>query len=160
MTNRLTAYLVLGLLFLGNTVYATQVANKTLPELVADSDHVVIGTVKAVKMHTWLGFETTNPKSRTGPGGTNELRWTVTIAPSDILYTIKKTVPKEIIIRQWQRWHMDLEGSKHHEGKTYIFLLKGGDMHYVYPAWYYRDLSDRPEIEELLKSKTKQPATQ
>jgi hypothetical protein len=49
---------------------------------------------------------------------------------------------------------MDLEGSKNHEGNTYIFLLKGDDMHYVYPARYYRDLSDRPEIEEFLKSKT------
>lgn len=153
-------YIILALLLLSHSAYATSVAEKTLPELVADSDHVVIGTVKAVKMHTWFGFETTNPKSRTGPGGTNELRWTVTIAPSDILYTTKKTVPKEIIIRQWKMWHMDLEGSKYHEGKTYIFLLKGDDMHYVHPASYYRDLSDRPEIEELLNSKPKQSATQ
>lgn len=160
MPNRLIGYLILGLLLVGNTVYATQVAKKTLPELVADADHVVIGTVKAVKMHTSVGLETTNPKSRTGPGDTNELLWTVTIAPSDILYTTKKIIPKEIIIRQWQKWHTDLDGAKEHEGKTYIFLLKGDDMQYVYPAFYYRDLSDRPEIEELLKSKTKPPATQ
>ena len=61
-------YIILALLLLSHTAYATSVAKKTLPELVADSDHVVIGTITAVKMHTWFGFETTNPKSRTGPG--------------------------------------------------------------------------------------------
>jgi hypothetical protein len=87
-------YIILALLLLSHTVYATSVVEKTLPELVADSDHVVIGTVTAVKMHTWFGLETTNPKSRTGPGEINELRWTVAIAPSDILYSTKKNRPQ------------------------------------------------------------------
>ena len=146
--------LALLLLFSGN-LHATKVAEKTLPELIAEADHVVIGTVTAVKMHTGADLETTAPDSRTGPGLSNELRWTVTLDPAGVLYSTRKTVPKEITIRLWKKWHMNLEGAKDHEGKTYILLLKGDDFQWVYPAFFYRELSERPEIEKLVDAKAR-----
>lgn len=149
--------LLLALLLLGGNAYATKVAEKTLPELVSEADHVVIGTVKAVTMHTWFEFEIKDPKARTGPGKRNELKWTVILDPAEVLYSTQKTLPKELTIRLWKMWHMDLEGAKHHEGKTYILLLKGDDLQWVYPAGFYQDLATRPEIEALLKTKPRPP---
>ena len=142
------------LLFLlcASSAYATKVTERSLAELVADADHIVVGTVTTVKMHTWFGFETTNPKSRTGPGNSNELRWTVTLDSSRVLKTSKEKLPTEITIKLWKMWHMSLEGAKSHEGKTYIFLLKGEDMQWVYPANFYRELDEMDEIKALLKT--------
>ena len=164
-------FLFLLMLLAGNTVYGTQMAKKSLQELVDAADHVMIGTVKSVKMYEgamgdshggveigtggreeWT--ETKDPEARTGPGDPNELRWTVAIDSAGVLYSKRKDVPAEIVIRQWTLWHKSLFDSRKHEGKTYLFLLKGDDMQWVYPAGYYRELTERPEIERFLQAKS------
>ena len=150
--------IILAFLFLCGSAFATSIADKSLEQLVAEADHVVIGTVSTVKMYGRFGLEKTNPKARTGPGNPNELRWTVKIDPAGILLTNKTPFPEAITIRLWKMWHMDLEGARYHEGKTYILLLKGEDMQWVYPGWFYRDLEERDAIKALLEKKTVAPA--
>lgn len=48
---------------------------------------------------------------------------------------------------------MDLESARSHEGKTYILLLKGDDLQWVYPAFFYRDPGEIKEVKALIKKK-------
>jgi hypothetical protein len=141
------------LIFFISTVHATQVEDRSLADLVADADHVVIGKVETVKMYGWFGIPYPNPSARTGPGSSNELRWCISVQKSGVLYSKKKDFPAEFVIKLWRKWHMDLEGARSHEGKTYILLLKGDDLQWVYPAFFYRDLSEIEEIKVLIKKK-------
>lgn len=133
--------------------HATKVEERTLDQLIADADHVVVGKVEAVKMYGWLGVPYPNPAARTGPGSSNELRWTVSVQPPGVLYSKKKDFPEEFVIRLWRMWHMSLEGARHHEGKTYILILKGEDIQWVYPAYFYRDLEELDQINVMIKNK-------
>ena len=49
-------------------------------------------------------------------------------------------------------WHHELGSQKmHFENKQFIFLLKGDKLERTYPGFFIRDLSERAEIENLIK---------
>ena len=121
-----------------------------MEELVAGSDHIVIGKITKVTMHNWIGWETKNPKARTRPGSKNELRLHVTLAEDGILKTNKKEFPQKFVIPLWKMWHYSLEGVKTDEGEFYIFLLVGDKMERVYPRYFKRGLDERESIEALI----------
>ena len=141
------------LVFAISTVSATQVKDRSLADLVADADHVVIGKVETVKMYGLFGIPYPNPSARTGPGSSNELRWGISVQESGVLYSKKEDFPAEFVIKLWSKWHMSLDGARSHEGKSYILLLKGDDLQWVYPAFFYRELSEIEEIKALIKNK-------
>lgn len=145
--------LVLLFVCLVGPVFGTSVKEKSLEELVAEADHVVVGTVMTVKMYNGLGFETRNPRARTGPGGSNELRWRVKVERAGVLFTRNAHFPEELTIRLWKKWHMTRAGAESHEGKTYVLLLKGDEMRWVCPQGFYRDPGELDAIKELLEAK-------
>jgi hypothetical protein len=134
-------------------VQATQIAFKDLTNLVAEADHVFVGTVTKVDMVDGQGQPVTDKTARTGPGSPNQLRLHVTLDTNRILATTAK-LPAVIVIPLWRRWH-DTLGNRMQEtqGKTHIFLLKGPDFQPVYHGLFMRELSEQAEVESLLKPK-------
>jgi hypothetical protein len=130
---------------------ATQIAFKDLTNLVAEADHVFVGTVTRVDMVDGQGQPVTDKTARTGPGNPNQLRLHVAVDTNRILATTAK-LPSVIVVPLWGKWH-DTLGNRQQEvqGKTYIFLLKGPDFQPGYPAGFMRALPEQAEIEALLK---------
>ena len=131
---------------------ATSVMPKSLTNLVAEADHVVIGKVTVVDMIDDEGHQVTNLSARTGPDLPNTIRLNVTVQTNGVLFTTATQVPQNLTIPLWPAWHHTLEQIKGiEEGQTRIFLLKGSSFGFAYVAGCSRELSERPEIERLLK---------
>ncbi len=131
---------------------ATQIIYRDLTNLVADADHVLIGTVTDVDMLDSMGNQVSDDDARTGPGVENQLRLHVTVDTNDVLKTGSDATPLQIVIPLWTKWHDTLGNRKHEsQNKTFIFLLKGNNYEPVYYGLYMRDLSERREIEDLIK---------
>lgn len=138
-------------LFVCGSLSATSIPPKSLPELVAEAEHILIGTIRRVSMHGADGREISDPKAKTGPGLPNEIRLHVTLDPKGVLKTNKSPLSAEITIPLWKMWHSTFERVRSaNEGKTYIFLLKGDDMGFVYPGGCQVGLGKRAEIEAFL----------
>ncbi len=147
----------IGIILCAIQVNGTQIAYKDLTNLVADADHVVIGTVARVDMVTGKGKQVIDESGQTGPGIENQLRLHVEVAKDGVLATATNRVPERLMIRLWQGWHDTLGNRrKETEGKTFIFLLKGSDFSPVYPGLFMRQVSERQTIEELLKKRKSQ----
>jgi len=137
--------------------HATQVPHKELSELLADADHVLVGKVVKVDMVDRNGKQLRSREARTGPVLRNQLRLHVEIVKDGILKTNGDKEIKELIIPLWQAWHYRLgQWRDLAEGKTFIFLLKGKNYQRVYPGLFLRQMSDREEIERLLKQEKMQ----
>ncbi len=127
------------------------VASRSLTNLVADADHVIIGRITLVDMVDEKGRAITNIEARTGPFLQNTIRFHVRIETNGILVTTAKHVPETIMISLWSAWHYSLGQIKELEGtESRIFLLKGPEFRFVYPDGFDRPLSERAEIERLL----------
>ena len=136
---------------------ATSVPPRSLTNLVADADHVVIGKVTLVDMVDDKGAQVTNLTERTGPGLPHTIRLHVAVQTNGVLFTTAQRVPPTVTISLWPLWHHTLEQIKGvEEGQTRIFLLKGPEFGFVYVAGFSRQLSERPEIESLIKDKKSQ----
>ncbi len=151
--------LCLGLLAL--TIFATSVPPRSLAQLAADSDHIIIGKVTLVDMVNAKGKPITDLKAKTGPGLRNTIRLNVTIQTNGVLLTNSKQVPPTLTIPLDSAWHYSLGQIKEaEEGKTRILLLKGPDFGFAYMNGCSRPLSERSQIEELIKAKgTTQPTS-
>lgn len=134
-------------------VSATSIAPKTLSELVADADHVVIAKVVKVDAIDEQGQQVTGKAARTGPGSKIMIRLHLEVAGDGTLYSTGKPKPK-LVVPLWNAWHASLKHKRSDlQGKTFIFLLKGEDYQIVYPAAFMRGLGERETIEKHLESK-------
>jgi hypothetical protein len=133
---------------------ATSLRPKKLPDLVAESDHILIATVTKVEMIDKSGKELTDPEAQTGPDSDNTLRLHLRIKQDGILKTNKKAPPETITIALWQMAILSLGQWKPDEGKEFIFLLKGDHYTWVYPSGFIQLLSKRGEIEQLIRDVT------
>lgn len=141
----------------GVQAYATQIPFKDLTNLVAETDHVLVGTVTRVDMVDANGNQVTNETARTCPGSANQLRLHVAMATNGVIASTASRVPEKLVIPLWQMWFDTLGNRKKlMEGKTFIFLLKGPDFQPVYFGLFDRQMSERTEIERLLKEKPTQ----
>jgi hypothetical protein len=143
------------------TSFATQVPKLSLAQLVANSDHIIIGKITLVDMIDDKGMRVTNLTARTGPGLPHTIRLHVTVQTNGVLLTNSKQVPKTLIMPLWPWWYNQLDlVKKAEEGQTRIFLLKGQSFGLTYMADCSRPLSERSQIEELIKTKgTTQPTS-
>jgi len=150
--------LCLGLLAF--TAFATSVPPRSLAQLVADSDHIIIGKITLVDMVDDRGRQVTNLTARTGPGLHNTIRLNATVQTNGVLLTNSKQMPQTLIMPLWPWWHHTLGQIKDaEEGQTRILLLKGPDFGFAYMNGCSRPLSERSEIEELLKTKGTKPSS-
>lgn len=137
------------------TTFATSLPPRSLTELVADSDHIIIGKIIKVDMIDAKGKPVTNLDARTGPGLSHTIRLNVNVQTNGVLLTTSKQVPQTLIIPLDSTWHYSLGQIKTaEEGQTRILLLKGATFDFAYPVSCSRPLSDRPQIEELIKAKS------
>jgi hypothetical protein len=128
---------------------ATRVTPKGLEELVASADHILVARIDKVDMVDLKGKELL--EGRTGPGHTNTIRFHLTIEKGGVLKSAGDPVPDQVLLRLWPEWHYTLATlRKQFQGQTYIFLLKGPDYQWVYPAGFNRPLSEKADIERLL----------
>jgi hypothetical protein len=135
------------------TLRATSIPQKSLSELVAASDHILVGTVVDMGIYNSAGWKLSNPWARTGPGLSNQIWRRVKIDRQNVLKTDRAELPDFISIGEWQMWH-----SRHNNwmedrsvGQSYIFLLTGEEMRWVYPRDFQRDLEDKAQIEQLIR---------
>ena len=134
------------------TAQATKIIEKELPQLVAESDHVLVCKVVKVQMVDETGKEVTDRDARTGPGLKNELRLHVELEKGGVIKSNAKNVPEKLIIPLWQMWHASLGSSRDfYEGGVYVFLLKGADFRRVYAGGFQRDLSEKADIETIIR---------
>lgn len=136
------------------SLIATSIKEKPLEGLVAEADHVIVGKVTHVTMRNWIGWKTTNPKARTGPGSRNEIRLHIAVETNGVLKTDQRKFPSTLEVPLWRMWHYSLGSAKASEGKTYIFLLKGEKMERVYEGYFQRDLSEKETIRHLIEKRT------
>jgi hypothetical protein len=142
------------LLFAVPNVLATSVPPRSLAEIVADADHVVVATIASVDMVDDRGRPVTDRKARTGPGGTSTMRLNLDV--SEVLFQAGQPAPKRIRVPLWTMWHYELGPMQDLlTGKQGIFLLKGDRFEPAYPAFFQRELDERAEVEALLKGKAK-----
>lgn len=143
---------VLLLLFAVPTSMATSVMPRSLEQIVADSDYVLVATITSVDMITAQGQPLTDRKARTGPGGTDIMRLNLEV--HEVLLKRAGKVPKRIRVPLWTMWHYELGLMQDQlTGKHGIFLLKGDTFEPAYPALFQRELGEREEIEALLRKR-------
>lgn len=131
---------------------ATQIPFKDLTNLLTETDHVLVGTVTHVDMLDGGGHPVSDVSARTGPGSENLLRLHVAIQSNGVIASSSDNRPAAITIPLWQKWHDTLGNRKREvEAKTYIFLLQGPEYTPVYHGLFMRELSERPDIERILK---------
>ena len=145
-------------------LFATQVAPKTLAELVVDADFIVEAKVVGVEMRDSDGKKVVDANAATGPGISNQLFLRVQIVKQGFVYPPKHAIPNEFLIPLWQRWHDTLANRiKQSVGESRIFLLQGKTFSPVYPANFDRKHSELANIKALLKKAEQdgadQPAT-
>jgi hypothetical protein len=134
---------------------ATSVPPRSLTDLVADADHVVIGKVTVVDMVDGKGVQVTNSMSRTGPGLHNTIRLHISVETNGVLFTTAGQVPPALTNGLWTLWHYTLKQIKEiEEGQTRIFLLKGPKFDFVDVSGFSRSLSERAEIEAMIMKRS------
>jgi hypothetical protein len=136
-------------------IWATQVPGRDLFSLLEEADHVLICKVEKVQMVNEDGQEILDEKASTGPGVPNQLLLHLVVAENGVLKTNAKQIPDKRILPLWKRWHDTLKYCiERYEGKEFIFLLKGEDFQWVYPAGFSRRLSERSDIEKILQAQS------
>ena len=146
---RVFVALLLALSLCGNGL-ATSVAPRSLKDLVADSDHVIVATVANVDMIDGKGQPVRDDAARTGPGFSNEIRLHLEVR--EVLFTRRSAgLPRQVVVPLWQAWHYSLGAIRNATtGATSIFLLKGDGFIPTYPAGFQRSLSEKDEIARLI----------
>lgn len=145
--------LVVGLITAVSTIaYGTQITPTPIAELVAKADYIFVGKIVKVDIVDQKGAQLADPKSRTGPGEGNTIRYHVVVDRKSIIKGNQKNIPKELIVPKWPRWHATLENEKPRvAGKNFIFLLAGKDLAPVSAPESVREMSERETIEKLVK---------
>jgi hypothetical protein len=137
---------------LSTGAYGTQINPTPISELVAKAEYILVGTIVKVDIIDHEGHELSDPKSRTGPGEGNTIRYHVIVDRGNTIKGNRKNIPRQLIVPKWPRWHATLENETPRvEGKTFIFLLAGKDFAPVSAPESVREMSKRETIEKLVK---------
>jgi hypothetical protein len=133
------------------TASATSIVPKSLEEMVAESDHIVVATIRAVDMVNARGVPVLSPDARTGPGESNQMRLQLEI--SEVLSPRDGAIPVAVTVPLWKMWHYRL-GTMQEElvGSRGIFLLVGPQHAPVYPIGFQRSPEERQAILALLRN--------
>lgn len=132
------------------TASATSVVPMPLEQIVAESDVVVVATVRAVDMVDARGKPITDPSARTGPGLKNQMRFQLDV--HEVLFSRQGEVPRRVTVPLWQMWHYELgEMQRLAAGGKSIFLLKGANYEPAYVSSFERPLEERAEILAMLE---------
>ena len=135
----------------GGAADATSIVHLPLSEILAKSDHVIVGRVVEVDMIDGQGRPVIDLEARTGPGFANLIRYRVHV--EDVMQTNAARVPAVLVIQEWPGWIMTLGGMKASvTGKQFVFLLSGADFHPTNAAQFryrldsqeWKDLSPSP----------------
>ena len=129
---------------------ATSIKKKDLPELVTETEHVILATIEKVDMIDSSGNEIKDPKARTMAEG-YQIRLYLKVEEDGILSTTNDKKIERIVVPLWEMWHYSLEQWKAYETSSHIFLLKGKRYERVYPYYFIRNLSEKEEIMRLLQ---------
>ncbi|MEH6420086.1 hypothetical protein [Pseudomonas sp. CGJS7] len=128
---------------------ATSVAPRLLEQIVADADYVVVANIERVDMIDRRGRAVTDPEARTGPGGTNEIRFHLKV--KEALFARSGAVPPTLVVPLWKMWHFTLGDMQEQASKEdSIFLLKGDRFEPAYPADFQRPMEEKARIKKLL----------
>lgn len=148
-----TQALVVGFITALSTIASgTQITPTPIAELVAKADYIFVGRIVKVDIVDQNGALLADPKSRTGPGEGNTIRYHVVVDRKNIIKGNRKKIPKQLIVPKWPRWHATLENEKPKvDGKNFIFLLAGKDLAPVSAPESVREMSEREAIEKLIK---------
>lgn len=131
---------------------ATQIAPKSLQELVTGSDVVVQVNVIDVYGKNKFDALVRNPDFTTGPGLDNRIILMACV--KEILYKSSDIeIPKCFEVSLWKRWHLSLNSIVDYQSQEVILLLKGKRLKYVYPRYFIWPLEKKKEIEELIKKR-------
>ena len=131
-------------------LFGTSYVTPKLSDLVEKADHIIIAKIYKVDMIDWNGNEVKDLKARTGPGGTNRIRFHLEVKTAEFILNGEKQKPKEIIVTLDHYQHLTLGGVKSiHEGKEYIFLLQGEKYQSVYPYFFRREITEKKKILEI-----------
>lgn len=137
---------------LSTLAHGTKVPHIPLAELVAKSDYIVVGKVVKVDIVDVEGRQVTDPNARTGPGFRNTIRLHVVVERGSTIKGDRKLIPKKIIVPEYSSLHHRFKTQKDlAEGKVFIFLLKGTDFSPVSVPHSVRPMTERAEIEKLVK---------
>lgn len=140
------------LLALSTGAQGTQIKRTPLAELVAQAEYIVVGKVVKVDIVDAAGHELADPNARTGPMQGNTIRLHVVVERRNIIKGDRKKIPTKLIVPEWPEWHATLGNEQRRAaGKSFIFLLKGKDYSPVSAPESVRDITERVEIEKLVK---------
>lgn len=133
----------------GHIAFATQLDAKPLAELVAMSEHIIVGHVTAVDMIDTNDNPVNDDTAVTGPGSSNTIRLHIDV--NSVLKTNASSVPKHLIISLWRIWNYSLGQVKAGSlGQDEIYLLKGEDFHPVYPGLFRRGIDEEELIDIIV----------
>lgn len=132
---------------------ATEIKPTDLKVLVANADYIVVGKVLKIDMVDSNGHEIKDPKARTGYKSGKIIRYHIVIDQKQVLKGNSKKIPPALILSDWSMWIKELgETKKDGEGKKCIFLLNALNFSPKPPAEFVRDISEKQEIEDILKT--------
>lgn len=151
---RIPVYLLFGILFIpGINVHATSVEQRSLPQLLAETDHVLAGHVIKVDMLDSDGEPVSDNDATTGPGQDNTIRLHIKV--NEVITTTAKSTPDIIILELWNAWHYTLGQIKSSANdEKAIYLLKDSNYQIVYPGYFRRGLDEKSRIIDIINQKT------
>jgi len=132
--------------------YSSTPLEVSMEELVKNSDHLLVGHVIGVDMIDGRGNEITDLDAMTGPGIDNLIRLIVKV---DEVVSSSRSIPSvvKVPLDPLMHYRFGLVKEVHStEGEKFLLLLKGADLQPPFPGVFRRDLSEKTEIIELLKS--------
>ena len=149
---KIQALVVSWITALSIVAYGTQITPTPIAELVAKADYIFVGKIVKVDIVDQKGALLADPKSRTGPGEGNTIRYHVVVDRKNIIKGNRKKIPKELIVPKWPRWHATLENENPKvDGKNLIFLFAGKELALVSAPKSVREMSEREKIWKLVK---------
>lgn len=143
-------------LFFSDLSFATKIDPTPLNELARQSDYVLVGTVKEVKLFNKNGKEKRWFGLYTGPGIENVLYHYIEIDKNLILKSAGEEVPANYKAKIWNMWHKDLKDEREqYVGNRVVLFLKKPNFapvsipEYIHLIYKPEDLI---EIQEIITS--------
>jgi hypothetical protein len=102
--------------------------NRTLPEVVAESEYVVVGVIERAFALDGHGKEITTGNPASGPGSDVQLCFEVAVAPGGVLKSQGPELSSPITIYCFQAI-LHLDGLKTLQGQQFVFLLRRSGQH-------------------------------
>jgi hypothetical protein len=132
----------------GLVAAAAPFPEKPLKDLIAESDHIVIGTITKVDMVDSWGKEQSSPELA------STIRLHLTVQKNGVLKTDAKDVADKLLVSLSCLVYPSIGQLTKEEGSKYIFLFNRDiyqSMEPVYASGFFQELSKQREIEQLIQ---------